>query len=65
MVAELRAERAEAEDRRKFTPEKKPIELVREQMAAWTDLARDPEVIAEHTAMQLRAASNDELIEVG
>lgn len=67
MVAEMRAERLELDNRRHFTPEKKPIELVRHQLAGWTELkpARDPEVAVARTATSFTAAAGDDLFEVG
>ncbi len=65
MVAEMRAERAEADSRRHFTPEKKPIELVRDQLAGWTSIPDDPEIVAERSASHMRDASRDDLFEVG
>lgn len=67
MVAEMRAERAEADQRRHFTPEKKPIELVRAQLSGWTEVkpAEDPEVITARSASSLRNAAGDDLFEVG
>lgn len=67
MVAEMRAERAELDHRRHFTAEKKPIELVRAQLAGWTDLREpeDPELTVARTAGNFRDAADDDLFEVG
>lgn len=67
MVAEMRAERAEADARRHFTGDGKQIELARAEIAAWTEPAPelDPEVIALRSGGALRAIANDDLIEVG
>lgn len=65
MVSEMRAERTEADNRRHFTPEKQPIELVRAQLSGWTRIEEDPAVIADRTAANLRTAANDDLFEVG
>lgn len=67
MVAEMRAERTEADNRRHFTPDKQPIALVRDQLAGWTQLKRaeDPEAVVARTAGNMRAAANDDLFEVG
>lgn len=65
MVAEMRAERAEADHRRHFTEEKKPIELVRNQLADWTSLPEDPAVSVERSAGHLATAAKDDLFEVG
>lgn len=65
MVAEMRAERAEADNRRHFTEDKKPIELVRDQLAGWTSLAEAPEFVAERSAGRMRDAARDDLVEMG
>ncbi len=65
MVAEIRAERDEADARRHFTADKKPIELIRDQLARWTDLPEEPAFVAERSAGHLRDAARDDLFEVG
>lgn len=65
MVSEMRAERTEADNRRHFTAEKQPIELVRAQLSGWTEIREDPEVIADRTASNLRTAAQHDLFEVG
>lgn len=67
MVEEIRAERAEADQRRHFTEDKKPIELIRNQLVGWTDPrpAEDPEAVAARSSTALRAAADDDLFEVG
>lgn len=67
MVAEIRAERAEADQRRHFTADKQPIDLIRHQLSQWTVLAEveDPEVIAARTSANLASAARDDLFEVG
>lgn len=67
MIAEMRAERFEADARRHFTPEKKSIELIRQQLAEWTTVPEpeDPEITIARTANNLRLASQDDLFEVG
>lgn len=65
MVAEMRAERLEADNRRHFTPEKKPIELVREQLAGWTEITEPPEFVAARSAGHMRDASRDDMFEMG
>jgi hypothetical protein len=67
MVAEMRAERLEADNRRHFTPEKESIELVRGMLAEWTLLEeqQDLQIIADKTAMNMRMAADNDLFEVG
>lgn len=67
MIAEMRAERAELDHRRHFTEEKRPIELIRGQIAEWTAIPekQDLEVITSKTAGGLRMAAKDDLFEVG
>jgi hypothetical protein len=65
MVAELRAVRAEADHRRHFTEDKKPIELVRDQLAGWTSITEDPAFVAERSAGRMRDAARDDLFELG
>lgn len=67
MVAEMRAERLELDNRRHFTEEKQPIALVRSDLAGWTEIkpAADPELVAVKTATNLRQAADDDLFEVG
>lgn len=68
MVAEMRAERAEADSQRHFTKPNKQIELVRPHLSLWTEL-REPEPIEQITARSsnaLRQMANDEdMFEVG
>jgi hypothetical protein len=67
MVAEMRAERAEADNRRHFTEDKKPIELVRDQLAGWTEVTEpeDPEVVTARSAAAMRLVADDDMFEVG
>lgn len=67
MIAEIRAERAEADSRRHFTADKQPIELIRHQLAEWTTVPEpeDPEIIVARSATSLRSAAQDDLFEVG
>jgi hypothetical protein len=67
MIDEMRAQRFELDARRHFTEEKKPIEMTRDVIAQWTNPApvESPEVIAARTAMNLRRAASQNLIEVG
>lgn len=65
MVAEIRAERAEADQRRHFTADKQPIALIRDQLADWTEPREQPEFIAERSAGRLRDAAQDDLLEMG
>jgi hypothetical protein len=67
MVEEMRAERLEADNRRHFTKDRQPIELVREQLDGWTEpvVPEAPEVRIARTAGALRTALADDLCEVG
>lgn len=67
MVTEMRAERLEADNRRHFTPEKQSIELIREQLAGWTEQqpSEDPEMVALRSASAMRQAADDDLFELG
>ncbi len=67
MVAEMRAERAELDHRRHFTPDKQPIELVRDQLTGWTTVrpAEDIETVTARSSGALRAAADDDLFEMG
>jgi hypothetical protein len=67
MVDEMRAVRAELDHRRHFTEDKKPIELVRDQLTGWTELkpAQDPAVTVARSAAALHTAAGDDLFEVG
>lgn len=67
MVDEMRAERAELDHRRHFTEDKKPVDLVRYQLADWTELkpAEDPEIVTARSSSALRNAADDDLFEMG
>lgn len=67
MVEEMRAERTELDNRRHFTPEKQPIELVRALIAEWTtvDEPVDLQLVASHTAANFHSANEDDLFEMG
>jgi len=67
MIDEMRAVRFELDARRHFTKEREPIELTRDVMAKWTDPrpARDPQITATRSALSLRRAASQGLIEVG
>ncbi len=67
MVAEMRAERAEADSRRHFTPEKQAIELVRPLLADLTGVheTEDPQIVVARTAGAFRQGAADDLFEVG
>lgn len=67
MVTEMRAERLELDNRRHFTPEKKPIELTRVLLADWTTISEpeDIEIVTSRSATNLRMAEQDNLFEVG
>lgn len=66
MIDEMRAVRAELDQRRHFTPEKQPIELARDLVTQWTGgIERTPADIADDNAMSLRRAASQGLIEVG
>lgn len=67
MVAEMRAVRAEADNWRHFTEDKKPIELIRTQLERWVEPARpiEPEVLAARSATSLRSAAADDMFDVG
>ncbi len=67
MIYEMRAERIELDNRRHFTEEKKPIELIRGQLREWTEVqpAEDPEIVGARSASNLQSAAQDDLFEVG
>lgn len=67
MVDEARAERAEADARRHFTEEKRPIALFRNQLRDWTEVreAEDIEIVVNRSASSLSTAAKDDLFEVG
>ncbi len=67
MIAEMRAERAELDHRRHFTPEKTPIALTRGLLAEWTSppVPVDTETVTTRTAGALSAAASDDLFEMG
>lgn len=67
MVAEMRAERLELDNRRHFTPDKQPIELTRQHIHRWTigREAKPTETVVARTAGNLNTAAQDDLIEMG
>ncbi len=67
MIREMRAERAELDHRRHFTPEKKPIDLTRAVIADFTEIHQpeDLEVVAARSASNMAAAAEADLFEVG
>lgn len=67
MIDEMRAVRFELDARRHFTPEKQPIEMTRDLVAKWTGNApeRTSEQAAAESALSLRHAASQGLIEVG
>lgn len=67
MIVEMRAERTELDNYRHFTPEKSPIQLVRGQIAEWTDIPEpiDPQIATGKSATNMRLASEHDLFEVG
>jgi len=67
MVAEMRAERMELDNRRHFTPEKQPIELTRQHVDRWTlpREAKPLEIVTGRSAGNLSTAAKHDLIEMG
>lgn len=67
MVAEMRAERAELDHRRHFSPDKKPITLTRALLHEFTAPGRpvDLEQVASTTSLALSTAAADDLFEMG
>lgn len=67
MVAEIRAERMELDNRRHFTKPKEPIELTRQHIDRWTlpREAKPLEIITSKTAGNLSTAAEHDLIEMG
>lgn len=66
MIDEMRAVRYELDARRHFTAERKPIELTRDTITGWTNpTVENPQIVAAQTAMALRRAASQNLIEVG
>lgn len=66
MVAEMRLERLELDNRRHFTPEKKPIETARQHIDRWTmpREAKPVEVVTSKSAGNLNTAAQHDLIEM-
>jgi len=67
MIDEMRAVHTELDSRRHFTEERKPIQLARDAVAKWTEpeVVQSPQIIASRTALSLRHAASQDLIEVG
>lgn len=67
MIDEMRAQRAEYDNRRHFTAEKDPIVESRQLLRDWTEPREieNPEVIAARTGANLRRAADADLFEVG
>jgi len=67
MVDEMRCVRTELDNQRHFTKEDTPIQLVRDLLEEWTGppADADPEMVASRNAMNLKAAADADLFEMG